>query len=59
MTIQVMQTMDRCEQFQYLSVVFSVALAYKRVVCYRPQRSCGQGNIFTPVCHSVHKGGMS
>ena len=23
---------------------------------YRPQRSCGQGNIFTPVCHSVHKG---
>ena len=25
--------------------------------CYRPQRSCGQGNIFTPVCHSVHGGG--
>ena len=25
---------------------------------YRPQRSCGQGNIFTPVCHSVH-GGVS
>ena len=24
--------------------------------CYRPQRSCGQGNIFTPVCHSVHRG---
>ena len=24
---------------------------------YRPQRSCGQGNIFTLVCHSVHKGG--
>ena len=24
---------------------------------YRPQRSCGQGNIFTPVCHSVHGGG--
>ena len=20
---------------------------------YRPQRSCGQGNIFTPVCHSL------
>ena len=20
--------------------------------CYRPRRSCGQGNIFTPVCHS-------
>ena len=24
--------------------------------CYRPQRSCGQGNIFAPVCHSVHRG---
>ena len=24
---------------------------------YRPQRSCGQGNIFTHVCHSVHRGG--
>ena len=26
-------------------------------VHYRPQRSCGQGNNFTPVCHSVHGGG--
>ena len=26
---------------------------------YWPQRSCGQGNIFTPVCHSVHGGGGS
>ena len=25
---------------------------------YRPKRSFGQGNIFTPVCHSVHRGGM-
>ena len=23
---------------------------------YRPQRSCSQGNIFAPVCHSVHRG---
>ena len=23
---------------------------------YRPQWSCGQSNIFTPVCHSVHRG---
>ena len=29
------------------------------VTCYRPQRSCGQGNIFTPVCHSVHGGGSA
>ena len=29
-----------------------------QVVChnYRPKRSFGQGNIFTPVCHSVHRG---
>ena len=28
------------------------------IICiyYRPQRSCGQGNIFAPVCHSVHRG---
>ena len=24
---------------------------------YRPQRSCGQGNIFAPVYHSVHRRG--
>ena len=24
---------------------------------YRPKRSFGQGNIFTPVCHSVHRMG--
>ena len=24
--------------------------------CYQPQRSCGQGNIFAPVCHSAHRG---
>ena len=28
-------------------------------VChYRPQRSCGQGNVFTGVCDSVHRGGV-
>ena len=28
--------------------------------CYRPQRSCGQGYVFTGVCHSVNAGeGMS
>ena len=26
--------------------------------CYWPQRSCAQGNIFAPVCHSVHRGGV-
>ena len=27
--------------------------------CYRPQRSCGQGYVFTRVCDSVHRGGVS
>ena len=36
----------------------SVTKYITRYLCfYRPQRSCGQGNIFTPVCHSVHRGG--
>ena len=25
---------------------------------YRPQRSCGQGYVFTRVCDSVHRGGL-
>ena len=35
-------------------------LGLSRNFCYfyRPQRSCGQGNIFTPVCHSVNGGGV-
>ena len=45
-----------------------ILLDYTRLVCfrclstyhnYRPQRSCGQGNIFTPVCHSFcSQGGL-
>ena len=27
-------------------------------VSYRPKRSFGQGNVFTPVCHSVNRGGV-
>ena len=26
------------------------------VYVYRPQTKLGQGNVFTPVCHSVHRG---
>ena len=39
--------------FLHVSVIVDVCEVY----VYRPQRSCGQGNIFTPVCHSVHRGG--
>ena len=28
------------------------------LVYYRPQRSCGQGYVFTRVCDSVHRGGL-
>ena len=28
------------------------------LVCYQPQRSCGQGYVFTRVCDSVHRGGL-
>ena len=29
------------------------------MICYyRPQRSCGQGYVFTRVCDSVHRGGL-
>ena len=37
-------------QIQIGQVLFGI------VYNYRPQRSCGQGNIFTPVCHSVYRG---
>ena len=30
-----------------------------RWIYYRPQRSCGQGYVFTRVCDSVHRGGGS
>ena len=26
------------------------------ILCYRPQRNCGQGYVFTRVCDSVHGG---
>ena len=38
-------------------VFLSKRMPYTFSLHYRPQRSCGQGNIFTPVCHSVHRGG--
>ena len=31
---------------------------YSYIDCYRPQRSCGQGYVFTRVCDSVHRGGL-
>ena len=44
--------------FGYSRKVFQTIRHDVHIYIYRPQRSCGQGNIFTPVCHSVHRGGL-
>ena len=49
----------KCQRFNVLDRNVAKIQSYKPCNYYRPQRSCGQGNIFTPVCHSVHRGGMS
>ena len=38
--------------------VHPTTLSLEPATLYRPQRSCGQGNIFTPVIHSVHRGSL-
>ena len=35
---------------------FDLHASILKIHFYRPQPSCGQGNIFAPVCHSVHGG---
>ena len=36
----------------------STPVSIPTIACYRPQQSYGQGNIFTPVCHSVYRGDL-
>ena len=43
---------------QQLLCIFFI-YTYRAKYFYRPQRSCGQCYIFTPVCHSVHGGGSA
>ena len=44
---------------RYSRVLAVTELVVSGIQCsYRPKRSFGQGNIFTPVCHSVHRGGV-
>ena len=45
-----------CNPFTSVSVSVLASLNSSAYYNYRPQQSCGQGNIFTPVCHSVHRG---
>ena len=42
--------------FVYFSTIFSTV---KTPVYYRPQRSCGQGYVFTRVCVILFTGGVS
>ena len=37
-------------------IIMQIDTLSLQFIDYRPQRSCGQGYIFTPVCHSVHIG---
>ena len=49
---------DSCDvKIDWLIWVEFDSSCYEKLDIYRPQRSCGQGNIFAPFCHSVHKGG--
>ena len=40
-------------------VHLTIILSNERTHIYRPQRSCGQGNVFTGVCHSFCSQGGS
>ena len=42
-----------------ISMATTYLLFQNSTICYyRPQRSCGQGNVFTAVCDSVHRGDL-
>ena len=47
------------QRFFFHNFIIALPTLVWLLLYYRPQRSCGQGNIFTPVCHSVHRGGVS
>ena len=40
-------------------VLTTLAMTLSLPINYRPQQSCGQGYVFTRVCDSVHRGGVS
>ena len=46
-----------CSDRFYRAIV-DLAHSCSLVIITARKRSLGQGNIFTPVCHSVHRGGM-
>ena len=51
-----------CWHFGSIPVCYTRGGRFEPFYCndkyfYWSQRSCGQGNIFTPVCHSVHRRG--
>ena len=38
--------------------IYAALFSFETCNNYRPQRSCGQGYVFTRVCDSVHRGGV-
>ena len=61
-TYQRRRRRKRVEELECQQITESVQLKkmerYVRIITAR-KRSLGQGNIFTPVCHSVHGGGSA
>ena len=47
-----------CSARRLTQVFCSKFVLFFEFYFYRPQRSCGQGYIFTRVCDSVHRGGV-
>ena len=57
MTLNPIKQLVRCDKQIAVAIVPSQWTI--KVYLRRPQRSCGQGNVFTGVCDSVHRGGVS
>ena len=43
--------------WSWKSQTWTIEKGFQKVfICYRPQTKLQEGNVFTPVCHSVHRG---
>ena len=59
LTKQIQNRYRRLPDTQVLCVCVRTNLSNYAGLITARKRSLGQGNIFTPVCHSVHRGGGS
>ena len=46
-----------CNTVLQMKLLGNIKKLFTQLLHYRPQRSC-EGYVFTPVCHSVHRGGL-